>query len=75
MNKEKETQKIVFKWVTQSEKKIFLFDHLLFRTIEFTSGHILVISFIISFKKPNVLRFSSGKIRSMMINKEKELQS
>lgn len=72
-NKAKETQNIEYKWVTQSEK-IFPSDHLQFRTIEFAIGSILVILFI-SFKTFNMLRFSPGKIRLMMTDKEKEFQS
>lgn len=55
-------------------EKIFPSDHLQFRTIEFAIGSILVILFI-SFKTFNMLRFSSGKIRLMMTDKEKEFQS
>lgn len=55
-------------------KKIFPFDHLLFRSTELQIGPILEISFI-SFKTFNKLRFSSGKIRLVMTDREKEFQS
>lgn len=55
-------------------KNIFPFDHLLFRSTELQIGPILVNSFI-SFKTFDMLRFSSGKSRLMMTDKEKEFQS
>lgn len=70
-NKEKE---ISYSNESPKAKKIFPIDHPLFRTIEFAIRPILVVSFI-SFKMFNILGVSSGKIRLMMTDTEKALQS
>lgn len=68
--KPKMTQASQSKW----KKKIVPFDHLLYRTIKLTIQPILVISFILSFKKTRVLGLHSGKNRLMMMDKGKESQ-
>lgn len=68
----KKKPKMLYSNESTKVKKNFPFDHLLFRTKEFTIQPTLVISFIISFKKTRMLRFCSGKNGLMMMDKGKE---